>query len=238
MADTATGTEDTSFTIFVTSNDTDVDNAITSITGLTQPLTGGTVSITGSTNVLFVPTANYCTSTPLTFNYRAVDASGALSNISTGSVTITCVNDAPIAVNDSASTNRNVNVLVPVLSNDTDIDHTLVQLSVTGITSITGGIASISGTGILFTPTAGICGTGTFNYRALDASGSTSNIATGTVTINCTNTAPVAVSQLLTIAEDNTGSLNLLSGATDADIGDTISFSGILTAPSNGTFTT
>lgn len=154
MADTATGTEDTSFTIFVTSNDTDVDNAITSITGLTQPLTGGTVSITGSTNVFFVPTPNYCTSTPLTFNYRAVDASGALSNISTGSVTITCTNDPPVAVNDSASTNRNVNVLVPVLSNDTDIDHTLVQLSVTGITSITGGIASISGTGILFTPTA------------------------------------------------------------------------------------
>jgi hypothetical protein len=62
-----------------------------------------------------------------------------------------------------------------------------------------------------------VCGTGTFNYRALDASGATSNIATGTVTINCTNTAPVAVSQVLTISEDGTGSLNLLSGATDAD---------------------
>ncbi len=43
---TATGTEDTLLTIFVTSNDTDVDNAIASITGLTQPSTGGTLSIT------------------------------------------------------------------------------------------------------------------------------------------------------------------------------------------------
>ena len=44
------------------------------------------------------------------------------------------------------------------------------------------------------------------------------------------------MSQVLTIAEDNTGSLNLLSGATDADIGDTITFSGIIVAPSNGVF--
>lgn len=78
---TATGTEDTNLTIFVTANDTDVDNTITSITGLTQPSTGGTLSITGTTNVLYVPTSNYCTSTPLTFTYRAVDASGSLSNI-------------------------------------------------------------------------------------------------------------------------------------------------------------
>ncbi len=33
---TATGTEDSSLIIYVTSNDTDLDNAITSITGLTQ----------------------------------------------------------------------------------------------------------------------------------------------------------------------------------------------------------
>lgn len=236
IADTATGTEDTNLIILVTANDTDVDNTITSITGLTQPSTGGTVSITGATNVLFVPTANYCTSTPLTFQYRAVDASGATSNLATVSFTVTCVNDAPVAVNDSASTNRNVNVQIPVLANDTDIDHTLAQLSVTGVTSITGGVASISGTGILFTPTAGICGTGTFNYRAQDASGATSNIATGTVTINCTNSAPVAMNQGMSLVEDGTGSVNLLSGATDADVGDTISFSGIITAPSNGTF--
>ena len=131
MADTATGTEDTNLTIFVTANDTDVDNAITSITGLTQPLTGGTVSITGSTNVLYVPTANFCTSSPITFQYRAQDASGTTSALTTVSLTVTCQNDAPVAINDTATTNRNVNVQIPVLANDTDVDHTLAQLSVT-----------------------------------------------------------------------------------------------------------
>ena len=151
---TATGTEDTLLTIFVTSNDTDVDNAIASITGLTQPSTGGTLSITLGVNVLYTPTANFCTSTPLTFTYRAVDASSSQSNIATGSFIVNCVNDAPVANNDSNTTSRNTNVTTFVLANDTDLDHALTALSVTGITSITGGTASIVGTGVLFTPTA------------------------------------------------------------------------------------
>jgi hypothetical protein len=65
-----------------------------------------------------------------------------------------------------------------------------------------------------------------------------SNTATGTITITCTNTAPVAVNQSLSITEDNTGSLNLLSGSTDTDTGDTITYSGIISGPSNGSFTT
>ncbi len=65
-----------------------------------------------------------------------------------------CVNDAPVANNDSNTTSRNTNVTTFVLANDTDLDHALTALSVTGITSITGGTASIVGTGVLFTPTA------------------------------------------------------------------------------------
>lgn len=56
------------------------------------------------------------------------------------------MNDVPVAVNDNISTNRNTNVNIPVLSNDSDVDNTLAQLSVTGVTSITGGTASVSGT--------------------------------------------------------------------------------------------
>ena len=62
-----------------------------------------------------------------------------------------------------------------------------------------------------------------------------SNLATGTVSIACVNTAPVAVNQSLTISEDNRALFNLLSGATDADAGDIITFSGFTVSPSNGT---
>jgi hypothetical protein len=215
---TATGTEDSSLIIYVTSNDTDLDNAIVSITGLTQVSTGGTLSVTNSTGVLYTPVANYCTTTPLTFTYQSVDQSGALSNTATGSFTVTCVNDAPVAIADTGATARNTNILLDVLSNDLDVDHTGGELSVTGITSITGGVASLSGTSVLFTPTVGVCGTGSFTYQTEDASGATSNTTTGTVTISCTNTAPVAVDDSLTLAEDASATaLNIISNDTDSD---------------------
>ena len=153
---TATGTEDSILTLSVLSNDTDSDNLLSelTITGLTQPSTGGTLTISGTTEVRYTPTANFCSVTPLTFTYRTEDVGNATSNIATGSFIVNCVNDAPVANNDSNTTSRNTNVTTFVLANDTDLDHALTALSVTGITSITGGTASIVGTGVLFTPTA------------------------------------------------------------------------------------
>ena len=147
---------------------------------------------------------------------------------------MTCVNDAPVAVNDTASTNRNVTVVVAVLFNDTDVDHSNGLLAVTGVSSVSGGIASIVGTGVQFVPSTGVCGTGLFSYYAMDTSGGTSNLATGTISIACNNTAPVAVDQSLTINEDSTGSVNTLSGSSDIDTGDSIGFNGIVVSPSNG----
>ena len=155
-------------------------------------------------------------------------------------MTITCVNDTPVAVNDTANTTRNTLVTIDVLANDTDDDLSTVLggiTAITGLVSVSGGTASILGTGIVFIPTTGVCGTGLFMYQASDASGALSNIATGTVSIACTNTAPTAVDQTLTINEDSTGSINFLSGASDIDTGDVISFSGFIVSPSNGTLT-
>lgn len=218
----------------VTSNDTDLDNVITSITGLTQPGTGATLTLSGL-DILATPSLNFCSATPETFTYQVRDASGATSNVATGSFTITCVNDAPVAIADTDATMRNTAVLVTVLSNDTDVDHTNSQLAINSVTGVTLGTPTISGTGVLFTPSAGLCGTGVFTYQAQDASGSTSNIATGTVTISCSNSAPTAVNDSLTVAEDASAtSLNIISNDTDADIGDTLSISSIVSTTSNG----
>mgnify|MGYP003777432437 CR=1 FL=1 len=90
---TATGTEDTILTLAVLSNDTDTDNLASelSIMGLTQPLTGGTLTISGTTEVRYTPTANFCSATPLTFTYRTEDVGNATSNIATGSFIVTCI---------------------------------------------------------------------------------------------------------------------------------------------------
>lgn len=52
--------------------------------------------------------------------------------------------------------------------------------------------------------------------------------------INCSNTAPSIVNQFITINEDGSGSLLILSGSSDPDGGDIITFSGIILSPSNG----
>lgn len=70
--DSYTATEDTPQTFFVLANDTDPDGSIVSLTGLTQPSTGATVSVAG-TGILLSPLANYCSTTPITFTYRPVD---------------------------------------------------------------------------------------------------------------------------------------------------------------------
>lgn len=60
-------------------------------------VTGGSATASG-TQVRFVPTPDFCGTG--TFTYRANDGS-ANSNVATGTVTITCVNDSPVAVNDT-----------------------------------------------------------------------------------------------------------------------------------------
>ncbi len=97
---------------------------------------------------------------------------GTLSTTGTVSVSVTCVNDLPIASNDSIVLTEDTVSTIPVFANDIDVDGTLVSL--TGLTQpSTGGTLSISGTGVLFTPIANYCSStsSTFTYQALDNSG-------------------------------------------------------------------
>lgn len=108
IADTATGTEDTPFLIAVLSNDTDVENDTLNIVSVTQPGTGGTVAISG-TGVIFTPTPNYCTPSPITFSYIARDPSNALSastNVTINS--IACINDTPTSIATTFSMTGNI----------------------------------------------------------------------------------------------------------------------------------
>jgi len=217
--DSYTLTEDTLQTLPVLVNDSDVDNATGSltITGLTQPATGATLSISG-TNIIATPSVNYCGVTPRTFTYQLEDASGATSTSATGTFTVTCVNDTPIANNDSDATVRNTPVLVSVLANDTDVDNATGSLTITGLTNGALGTATLSGSAVLYTPNVGICGTGSFTYQVEDASGATSNTATGTITINCSNSAPTATADSAIVTEDSTNNtVNLTANDTDPD---------------------
>ena len=85
--------------------------------------THGTLSFNANGTFTYTPTANYAGAD--SFTYRASDGA-TLSNIGTVALTVTAVNDAPVAVNDSYTTTENVTLNVPVgtgvLVNDTDVE--------------------------------------------------------------------------------------------------------------------
>jgi hypothetical protein len=102
-------------------------------------------------------------------------------------VTVTPVNDAPVAVNDTATTLAEVAVTVNVRANDTDIDSP--TLTVTAVTQGAHGSVSISSeVGVTYTPAAGWVGPDAFTYTISDGSG-----GTATATVNVTVQAPARV---------------------------------------------
>src|SRR5262249_41949881 len=115
--DTAALTEDAAATaIDVLANDTDVDGGPKTITAKTNGA-NGSVLITGrASRLTYQPAANVCG--PDSFTYTLNGGSTA-----TVSVTVTCVDDPPVAVNDSATVLEDASATaIDVLANDTDID--------------------------------------------------------------------------------------------------------------------
>lgn len=167
--------------INVLANDTDVDNDALSISSYTNGTKGSVAP--GSGTLVYTPNAG---ATGIdTFSYMATD--GALvSDPATVTVTINQpVNQPPVAVDDSASTRRNVAVTINVLSNDYDPDGSLSPSTVQIVTAPTrGGTASvIAGGNVVFTPKRGFRGTDVFTYTVKDNNGAISNAATVRVNV-------------------------------------------------------
>jgi hypothetical protein len=96
------------------------------------------------------------------------------------------VNDAPVVVNDTGTTNRNTSVSLSVLANDSDVDTSGSALSITGMTQAMHGSVSIVGQNIEYMPNVGYCGSDSFSYQANDGVLNSTGIATVNITVNCT----------------------------------------------------
>lgn len=87
----------------------------------------------------------------------------------------------PVALADNATTVVNVPVTINVLANDNDPNGD--TLTITSVSNFVNGTAAVSGNTVIFTPTAGFTGTGSFTYSISDGRGGTAS-ATATVTVN------------------------------------------------------
>src|SRR5205823_2571052 len=211
-------------TISPLDNDSDVDGDSLTISNVTA--TNGTAVIVGGTNVLFTPATNF--NGTATIGYTIIDGQGG-TNSALITVTVSAVNDAPVAVDDNASTAEDVPVTISPLDNDRSEEGRGVKIS--SVTATTGTAVNTVGTNVLFTPAANFNGTATIGYTIIDGQGGT-NSALVTVAVGPANDPPVAVDDNASTAEDVPVTISPLDNDSDPD-GDSLTIS-IVTA-TNGT---
>jgi VCBS repeat-containing protein len=227
--DSYTTAEDTPLVVSapgVLGNDSDVDgDPLTAV--LVSGPAHGTLTLNPDGSFTYTPAENFCGED--SFTYKAYD--GALySNVATVRITVTCVNDAPVANDDEASVPEDSSVTIPVLGNDYDVDGD--PLSVSLVSGPANGRATVNPDGtITYTPNPDFCGTDSFTYKACDPAGAC-DTATVTIHVTCVNDAPVANDDEATVPEDSSVTIPVLGNDYDVD-GDPLSVS-IVSGPANG----
>ncbi|MDD2267827.1 retention module-containing protein [Sulfuricurvum sp.] len=130
------------------------------------------------------------------------------SNIALTTVFVIPVNDAPVAVDDSAGTKEDIALVLHasdlVPTNDYDVDGD--TLTIIGVGSPTHGIAILNTDGtITFTPDKNFSGVATFDYTISDGHGGTD---TATVTINVDPVADTPI-LIMSVNQDTQSSINV-----------------------------
>ena len=146
-------------------------------------------------------------------------------------MTVTGVNDAPAAGDDSATTAEDTATTIAVLANDTDADGD--SLTVSAVSTPAHGTAAINADGtIAYTPASNFNGADSFTYTIGDGQGGSAT-ATVSVTVTGVNDAPAAGDDSATTAEDTAATIAVLANDSDGD-GDTLTISSVST-PAHGT---
>ena len=150
-------------------------------------------------------------------------------------MTIDVTNATPVAVDNSFSIHHRstlTRTAPGVMANDTDADGDAMTMSL--VTTATHGTLTPASDGsYTFVPTPGYVGPDSFTYTVSDG---LSTSAPATVTIDITDTAPIAADDAWSMSHDRTlvvGNPGVFGGDSDPD-GDPLTVS-VVTLPSNGT---
>ena len=217
--------EDTPVAISLTGSDIDKDPlAYSTVTGPAHGSLDGTAP-----NLIYTPETNFNGSDSFTFKVNDGIEDSVPATIS---ITVSSVNDPPIANGDAITTQEDTPAAaIDVQANDTDIDNN--TLTVIAVSQGTNGTVMINPDGTLtYSPNADFSGTDTFTYTISDDKGQT-DTAQVKVTINMLNDAPVFASIPVTTAK--AGVLYKYDvNATDPDAEDTLTYS-LTTKPADMT---
>ena len=202
------------------------------LTALTAQTCVGSLPNSDSIEVTYTPNPGFTGND--SFTYKANDGT-VDSNNAMVSITVTPVNDAPVASEDGYSIDEDAVLDVAtagVLANDSDADGN--PMTSVLVSDAANGVLTLNADGSFsYTPNADFNGSDSFTYKANDGLAD-SNTATVSITVNAVNDAPVAAADSYSIAED-TGVL-VTHSATDLEECE-LTFSIIISGPANGTLT-
>jgi hypothetical protein len=218
----ATTLEDTLSTINVIAGATASAPALVdpaSVVVTVQPV-HGTAVVVGDGTVNYTPALNY--NGPDSFSYTLKDTLGAVSAAKAVSITVTAVADAPLTLNDSATTLQNAPVTINVLANDSHPDGLTINPATLAFTQPavgTGTVAPglVAGQLVYTPPTPTFTGTTSFTYTVSDSTPLVSLPATVVITVTPVNTPPVAVNDVATTFVNTPRTINVIANDTDAN---------------------
>ncbi|MFW1089961.1 tandem-95 repeat protein, partial [Vibrio parahaemolyticus] len=193
--DVITTEEDTAVTIDVLVNDSDVEGDALSIQSASVPSEQGSVDIVDG-KLVFTPAENF--NGEATITYIVTD--GDLTDEAKVTVTVTPVNDSPVAVDDTTSIQEDTAVTIDVLPNDSDVDGDKLSIESASVPKEQGTVEVVNGK-LVFTPAENFNGDAEITYTVTD--GALTDQAKVTVTVNPVNDAPtIKVDAVESITED------------------------------------
>ncbi|MEZ5613420.1 MAG: retention module-containing protein, partial [Rhodocyclaceae bacterium] len=199
--DVATTAEDTPVIIDVLGNDSDPDGDTLTITevggqpiSVGNPVTipEGSVALNPDGTLTFTPNPNF--NGPVSFDYTVTD--GTTPVTATVDVTVTAVNDVPVATDDTLAAVEDTPLTGTLATNDTPSgDGGNVWALASGPAN---GSVTVNADGTFsYTPNANYNGPDSFTYTITDADGDVST-ATATINVAPTSDAPIAQDDVAT----------------------------------------
>lgn len=183
-------TEDTEMAISaengVLINDSDIDGDLLTAILSTGP-SDGVAAVQPDGSFTYQPNENF--NGEDSFEYIASDGKDS-TVMAMVSVTVTPVEDAPVADNDEEQTDENSALAIDVLANDYDPDDEGEVLTIISATNPSHGTASIDGQTIIYRPELWYSGDDSFAYEVSDSTGLTD---TATVDIAIDDVIPSAL---------------------------------------------
>ncbi|MFN8493248.1 MAG: Ig-like domain-containing protein [Caldilineaceae bacterium] len=216
----------------VLANDQDEEGAVLTATLVTSPTHGALIF---HANGAFTYTHDGSETTRDFFTYRTTDGVNA-SNVATVTITVSPVNDPPVALNDAITVTENGAITgTSVLLNDSDVDSPL--LTATLVTTPTHGTVLLHSDGtFIYTHDGSETTHDFFRYRAFDGFAS-SNLATVTITVLPVNDAPVAVADSVVVTQSRVTRSATSVLANDLDPDSPHLTATVVSSPTHGTLT-